>query len=118
MPDRLEQLNALMTKELSNILKRERHNENKVYLYCLGEYWTAFERSAYLLDQLSKTEPLVLYMEEYPFPIVMCTAHDRDVNVLCRKGRSGMSHRDYREFVTRPLDPQVYAAWYRRQIEE
>ena len=118
MTDRLEQLNSLMTKELSNILRRELHNEDKVYLYNLGEYWTAFERSAYQLDQLSKTDPLVLYMDEYPFPIVMCAAHDREVNVLCRKGRKAATHRDYREFVTRPLDPQVYAAWYRHHTEE
>ena len=116
--DRLEQLNRLLTKELDNILKRERHNEDTVHLYSMGEYWTAFERSAYLLDQLSSAEPLVIYLEEYPFPIVMCAAHDREVSALCRKGKSLTMNMNYRQLLSRPIDSKGYAAWYKRHIED
>lgn len=41
-----DKLNTLLTKDLKNILKKELHNENRVNLYGVGEYWVAFEKSA------------------------------------------------------------------------
>ena len=72
-----DKLNTLLTKDLKNILKKELHNENRVNLYGVGEYWVAFEKSAYLLEQMTngEDEPIVFHIKGYPFPVMMHNIH-------------------------------------------
>ena len=60
----LDKVKTLFQTDLNNILKKELHNENRVNLYSVGEYWAAFEKSAYLLGQMlhDDTPPIVLYI--------------------------------------------------------
>ncbi|RGN38260.1 hypothetical protein [Bacteroides oleiciplenus] len=39
--------------ELIEILRREKENTNRIYLYCEADNWFAYEQSAYRLCQLS-----------------------------------------------------------------
>lgn len=109
-----ERVNALLEARLQHILQEEQQNENRINLYDVGEYWVAFEKSAYLLEQMAPKEerPMVLYMEQYPFPIVMHCSHYLRVKELCRQhvlSRRGM---DRLQFLTKPLEKASYKKWY------
>ena len=60
-----ERINTLLETNLKKILNNELHNEDRIHLYDVGEYWVAFEKSAYLLEKINPKDeqPLVLYMK-------------------------------------------------------
>ena len=45
-------LMRLMETRLLDIIRQEHSNRNCIHLYGTGEYWTAFEQSAYLLCRI------------------------------------------------------------------
>ena len=51
-----EKIENLFSRELKLVVKREQENENKIHLYKVGQYWAAFDQSAYLLEQLMGEE--------------------------------------------------------------
>ena len=68
---------SLLGNHLKEILKRESDNRAFIHLYCTGPYWVAFEKSAYLLRQISsRTLVTPLSLTTYPFPIVMVSWTD------------------------------------------
>ncbi len=76
----------LLRERLTEIMDRERANQNSIHLYCTGPYWVAFERSAYQLYRAfpdSETTPMRLY--GYPFPIVMVSVTDRSLRSYARR---------------------------------
>ena len=111
-----ERVNALLEAHLQRILQEERENENRINLYDAGEYWVAFERSAYLLEQMVPKEehPVVLYMKQYPFPIVMHSSHHLRVKELCRQHALSKRSIDRLQFTTQPLDTASYRQWYNK----
>ena len=114
-PNLFEQLTSLFRREQRNILRRELHNENKVHLYRLGDYWVAFEKSAYLLEQISLTDadPTVIYMQEHPFPMLMTTINNHRANGLCRHRISGSRQPNYLQIHSGKIDTALYNEWYR-----
>jgi len=110
-----ERINALLEKEMKHILLQESQNENRINLYDVGEYWVAFEKSAYLLEQLVPKEehPTVLYMKNHPFPIVMHSSHYLRVEKLCRHHALVNRASGRLQFLTRPLEEAAYVKWYR-----
>lgn len=114
----LNEVKQLIQTKLTTILQQEQHNDNKVNLYSVGEYWAAFEKSAYLLGEMlhDDTPPVVLYLKEYPFPIIMQSLHYRTVNDMCRKHIMSRKTMEYLQFSTHPTDEVAYKAWYREQV--
>lgn len=110
-----ERINALLEKEMQDILRQEMQNENRIHLYDVGEYWVAFEKSAYLLEQLvpKEEQPVVLYMENHPFPIVMQSSHYLRVRELCRRQVLAKKGTDRLQFLTKPIETASYKKWYR-----
>ena len=110
-----DKLNTLLTKDLKNILKKALHNENRVNLYGVGEYWVAFEKSAYLLEQMIHEDdtPMVLHIKEHPFPLIMYNIHYHRVDDICRKHIMAKKGLEFLQFVTHPIDDNSYAKWYR-----
>lgn len=115
-----DKLNTLLTKDLKNILKKELHNENRVNLYGVGEYWVAFEKSAYLLEQMTQEEdePVVLHIKGHPFPIMMHNIHYHRVDDMCRKHIMAKKGLEFLSFVTKPIDDNSYSKWYREYVVE
>lgn len=71
---------SLLGNHLKEILKRESDNRAFIHLYCTGPYWVAFEKSAYLLRQISsRTLVTPLSLTTYPFPIVMVSWTDGEL---------------------------------------
>ena len=111
-----ERINALLEKEMQHILRQESQNENRIHLYDVGEYWVAFEKSAYLLEQLVPKEehPIVLYMKNHPFPIVMQSSHYLRVKELCRHHALAKKGMDRLQLLTQPVEKRSYQKWYKK----
>lgn len=109
-----ERINILFKENLQYILQEEQGNMNYINLYNVGEYWVAFEHSAYLLEQMVPNEehPLVLYMKLYPFPIVMHSSHYLRVKELCRQHALSKCGMERLQFVAPHLDTSSYRYWY------
>ena len=114
----LQRVTTLLEGRLRQILRKERDNENRVHLYGVGEYWVAFERSAYLFEQLDAkaATPVVMHLKDYPFPIVMHAAHYTRVDALCRHHVMSRRTMEYLQLLTRPMDSGSYNRWYRKQV--
>ncbi len=115
-----EKLDELFSKELKLILKREQLNEDRIHLYSVGPYWAAFDRSAYLLEQLTheEEEPAVLQIQNYPFPIIMHNIHYTQLEKLCLKHRISKRGLDYLQLWVDPLKNSAYNNWYRNYVME
>lgn len=115
-----EHLNRLFSKELNDILDRELHNKNRLNLYSLGEYWAAFDKSAYLLDQMTeeKVESSVLHLKNHPFPLLMCSVHNKKVKELSRNHIITRNHSDSIQLLSQTIDPAHYNNWYMRCMDD
>lgn len=113
-----EKVNELLTKDLKSVLKKELHNENRVNLYGVGEYWASFEKSAYLFEQMTHDEeaPIVLYIKGHPFPVVMHTTHYKRVDDMCRKHIIAKRGLEFLQFITHPIDESSYTQWHKEHI--
>lgn len=112
----VERLQVLLSTELSAILAQEQRNENRVNLYSVGEYWAAFEKSAYLLEQMTccGDSPMTLHVNGYPFPIVMLNVHYRRVDEMCKKHVVAKREAEFLQFLTHPIDVASYNRWVGR----
>ena len=87
---------SLLGNHLKEILKRESDNRAFIHLYCTGPYWVAFEKSAYLLRQISsRTLVTPLSLTTYPFPIVMVSWTDGELRSYTRNHLFHREGNDY-----------------------
>lgn len=78
-------LAALLTGHFDAIMERERTNRSSVHLYGAGDYWVAFEQSAYQLCQLMPScETTLFRFAVYPFPVVMASVTDAQLQSFVR----------------------------------
>ena len=111
-------ITTLLSTNLKSILKKEVHNDNRVNLYGAGEYWVAFEKSAYMLDKMTdkSDKPMVLHLQTHPFPIVMRSIHSLTVNDMCRHHIVAKKQLEYLQLMTQPTDDASYNEWYREFV--
>lgn len=108
----------LLRERLTEIMYRERANQDSIHLYCTGPYWVAFERSAYQLYRVfpdSETMPLRLYA--YPFPIVMVSVTDRSLRSYTRKHILRKDESDYKQLTVPVLPLADYQEWHAGEVE-
>ena len=109
---------ALLNEHLTEIMDRERANQNSIHLYCTGPYWVAFERSAYQLHRAfsdSETTPLRLFA--YPFPIVMVSVTDRSLRSYAREHILRRDDKDYKQLTVPGFSLSDYQGWHKREVE-
>ena len=108
----------LLRERLTEIMDRERANQNSIHLYCTGPYWVAFERSAYQLYRAfpdSEIMPMRLYA--YPFPIVMVSVTDRLLRSYARKHILKRDESDYKLLTVPELPMADYRTWHAGEVE-
>lgn len=112
--DLLMQVDGLLAAEQENILGRERHNTNKIYLYRLGDCWAAFNKSAFLMEQTSMTSdlPEVFELHGTPFQLVMHIIDDQQVRIICRNKYSKIRNSQHIQLSSIPIDTTAYNSWY------
>ena len=108
----------LLRERLTEIMDRERANQNSIHLYCTGPYWVAFERSAYQLYRAfpdSETMPLRLFA--YPFPLVMVSVTDCSLRSYARRHILRRDDRDYKQLTVPGLSLADYQEWHAGEVE-
>ena len=117
VPSGLRLMN-LLREHLTEIMDRERANQNSIHLYCTGPYWVAFECSAYQLYRAfpdSETMPLRLFA--YPFPIVMVSVTDRSLRSYARKHILRRDGSDYKLLTIPGFSLADYREWHAGEVE-
>ena len=117
VPSGLRLMN-LLREHLTEIMDRERANQNSIHLYCTGPYWVAFECSAYQLYRAfpdSETMPLRLFA--YPFPIVMVSVTDRSLRSYARKHILRRDGSDYKLLTVPGFSLADYLEWHAGVVE-
>lgn len=114
----LNHVQALLAKDSKTIMKRENINGNRVHLYDVGQYWAAFDKSAFLLGKMTNEDCdiVILHLKGHPFPILMYRVHYEKVKDLCRKHIMAKKGVEYLQFITHPADEKSYHEWYRRHV--
>ena len=107
-----------LLRNIKTIYKKELTNESFIYLYEVGEYWIAFEKSAYLLSlqlQEQKSEVSVIKMDILPFPILFSSINDLTKQKLRSKSLFiSQNHYSYIKVTTySPISIDDYNRWYR-----
>lgn len=113
-------LNTLLTTRLAELMHREADNRTSVHLYRVGDYWAAFERSAYQLSRFDSGVMLTpMQLNNFPFPIVMACVHTDEWPRIARHFTVAQSTDDYRHLVTSSvLSPWSYGRWHSREVND
>lgn len=112
-------LMQLMDTRLVEIIRREHRNSNCIHLYGTGEYWVAFEQSAYLLCHIfPKNETAVVTHPAYPFPVIMATIPDVELLAYARSHIFRRDEADYKEFIAPEISPRQYHLWHRNEVQD
>ena len=111
-----------LLKNIKAIYNRELTNESFIYLYEAGEYWIAFEKSAYFLSlQLKgrKSEVSAIRMDFLPFPIIYSGIDDSTRQKLrCNNDCISRNHCSYIKVKTNsPTNDEEYNRWYRSNMK-
>ena len=108
----------LLNEHFSEIMSRERANQNSIHLYCTGPYWVAFEYSAYQLRRAfpdSVVTPMRLL--GYPFPVVMVSVTDRSLRSYARKHILRRDDKDYKQLTVPRLSLVDYREWHAGEVK-
>ena len=101
-------LMRLMDARLFDIIRQEHKNRNCIHLYGTGEYWAAFEQSAYLLCRI---------FPENETAVVMANIPDRTLKVYSRSHIFRCDEADYKEFIAEEITPKQYQIWHRKEVQ-
>lgn len=112
-------LMRLMDTRLPEIIREEVGNEQCVRLYGTGDYWSAFEHSAYLLCQLFPTiDVSIVTHPATPFPAVMVCISDEELRAYGREHIFCRDFPDYKEFLVTAIIPERYRIWRQKAIRK
>lgn len=112
-------LMTFLSTHQEKILAREKENERFIHLYGLGNYWVAFERSAYQLYRLfPQSETSIIRFVTYPFPVVMAAVTDIELRAYSRRHILRNAEPDYRVLATSAISFDRYREWHRTEVEE
>lgn len=109
----------LINTQSVEIAKRELENGDRMCLYCTGQYWVAFEHSAYFLKQFfPKAEVFTICNPNYPFTIIATCVTVRTFNRYMLNHTAICRRDDYVEFSVSPLVTRQYGDWHARNVDE
>ena len=112
-------LMRLMDTRLSDIVRKEHGNGKSIHLYGTGEYWVAFEQSAYLLCQSFSKNPIsVVTHPVYPFPVVMASVSDEELQAYAKRHIFKCNEADYKELTVSEISARQYQVWHRKEVQE
>lgn len=108
----MEAIDEFVLKHIKDVLIQELDNKESVHLYSIGEYWRAFDKSAYALSLiLPGSESTLLTVRDYPFPVLMVSAHYEVVNRLLFTKVVANRNPDYIHLISTPINRESYRRW-------
>lgn len=106
-------LQMLIQNYHTKILKREKDNDKFIYLYNIGTYWVAFERSACLLNGIFPKGEVSLFMVSgYLDYVVMVSVSNAEIALGFRKHIILRDEVDYKMVNVAPLSIGDYQRWH------
>ncbi len=107
-------LNEFVSKHLKPVLIQELDNKDSIHLYSIGDYWMAFDKSAYALSLLldDGESPTLLTLRDYPFPAMMKSIHYEITEKLLFTQVVGKRELEYIRLVSKPINREAYRKWF------
>ncbi len=94
-------------------------NTDRLFLYGTGGYWTAFDRSAYLLSlTYPDLDTFVVNPPGAPFTVVGITVTEKDLKKYIRKHPALGQSPDYLELPAPSFNLKDYNLWHTRLVNE
>jgi hypothetical protein len=114
----LMRVDSLIASKINSILVSEKGNVNHINLYNAGELWVAFDKSAYLLQQVTShiDEAMVVELKDRPFPLIFHVITDSDAHGLSQRTVNTITTSTHLQFLTRPIDTHDFNTWYRSLV--
>lgn len=114
----LMRVDSLIASKINSILVSEKGNVNHINLYNAGELWVAFDKSAYLLQQVTShiDEAMVVELKDRPFPLIFHVISSSDAHGLSQRTVNTITTSTHLQFLTRPIDPHDFNTWYRSLV--
>ncbi len=110
-------LMRLINTRTQEIAGKEFSNDDRLYLYGTGGYWTAFEHSAYFLNRVfPNIESFVFNHPSYPYTIIGMSITDKELQILKKLNPNYEQEKDYIEFAVKSFAPQRYNNWHKRIV--
>lgn len=112
-------LKRLIETDMVEILRKEQDNKKYIHLYSAGEYWHAFEESAFQLSRIfTECETAFLRHKNYPFPVVMASLPDSELQTYIRQHIPVCDRLDYKKLLVAELSTVEYRAWHEHAVKE
>lgn len=114
----LMRVDSLIASRINSILVSEKGNVNHINLYNAGELWVAFDKSAYLLQQVTShiDEAMVVELKDRPFPLIFHVISNSDAHGLSQRTVNTITTSTHLQFLTRPIDTHDFNTWYRSLV--
>lgn len=114
----LMRVDTLIASKINSILVSEKGNVNHINLYNAGELWVAFDKSAYLLQQVTShiDEAMVVELKDRPFPLIFHVISSSDAHGLSQRTVNTITTSTHLQFLTRPIDTHDFNTWYRSLV--
>lgn len=111
-------VDTLIASKINSILVSEKGNVNHINLYNAGELWVAFDKSAYLLQQVTShiDEAMVVELKDRPFPLIFHVISSSDAHGLSQRTVNTITTSTHLQFLTRPIDTHDFNTWYRSLV--
>lgn len=114
----LMRVDSLIASKINSILVSEKGNVNHINLYNAGELWVAFDKSAFLLQQVTShiDEAMVVELKDRPFPLIFHVISNSDAHGLSQRTVNTITTSTHLQFLTRPIDTHDFNTWYRSLV--
>lgn len=109
----------LIGREINEILMKESCNDRFMYLYDTGNYWMAFEKSAFkLCTMYANAAVMPMRIVNVPFPVVAAGLEKRDFDAVTRSLECCYREADRRIYIVDGLPGSRYSKWHRRNVKD
>ena len=112
-------LKRLVETRMFDILRKEQGNRKYIRLYGAGEYWHAFEESAFQLSRIfTEYETTLFSHKDHPFPVVMASIPDNELRSYIRLHIPVCDRFDYKQLLAVEFSAAEYRTWHEHAVKE
>ena len=115
----IDTFNQFLTNRWKEVVNVEEANTHALHLYRMGDYWVAFEKSAYLVNKyIDDLDISSINFPTYPFPVIFLCITDFQLSLLRRSLVTTTRTEDYVELNTTPIVPAHYSQWHYDEVQD
>lgn len=113
-------LESLLLEQRADILLKEKTNSAQIYLYPVGDYWMAFNRSAYGLCCLyGSAETSVIWLDDISVPVVTASVMDMEFrNIMQTDTVQLRDGAGCKVLTVSAIADEAYRRWFMEETED